>query len=71
MSGLRDLVIIDATDIARLGDYLALVDALEVAHRQPPAAVERIVYGPDGHVERLLALPAWQAGEAIGVKLVT
>jgi len=71
VSGLRDLVIIDATDIARLGDYLALVDALEVAHRQPPAAVERIVYGPDGHVERLLALPAWQAGEAIGVKLVT
>ena len=71
MSGLRDLLIIDAADIARLGDYLALVDALEAAHRQPPAAVERIVYGPDGHAERLLALPAWQAGEAIGVKLVT
>ena len=29
------------------------------------------MYGPDGHAERLLALPAWQAGEAIGVKLVT
>ena len=71
MSGLRDLLIIDAPDIARLGDYRSLVDVLEAAHRQPPAAVERIVYGPDGHVERLLALPAWQAGEAIGVKLVT
>jgi ornithine cyclodeaminase len=71
VSGLRDLLILDAADVARLGDYLALVDALELAHRQPPAAVERIVYGPDGHVERLLALPAWQAGEAIGVKLVT
>ena len=71
MSGLRDLLIIDAPDIARLGDYPTLVDAFEVAHRQPPAAVERIVYGPDGHAERLLALPAWQEGEAIGVKLVT
>lgn len=71
MNGLRDLVIIDAADVARLGGYLELVDALEAAHRQPPAAVERIVYGPDGHAERLLALPAWQAGEAIGVKLVT
>ena len=66
-----DLAILDADDVARLGDYLALVDALEAAHRQPPAAVERIVYGPDGHAEKLLALPAWQAGEAIGVKLVT
>ena len=71
MSGLHDLVIIDAADVARLGDYVPLVDALEAAHRQPPAAVERIVYGPDGHAERLLALPAWQPGEAISVKLVT
>ena len=71
VSGLRELLILDGPDVARLGDYLTLVDALEVAHRQPPAAVERIVYGPDGHAERLLALPAWQEGEAIGVKLVT
>jgi alanine dehydrogenase len=71
VSGLRDLLILDAADVARLGDYLTLVDAFEVAHRQPPAAVERIVYGPDGSAERLLALPAWQEGEAIGVKLVT
>jgi ornithine cyclodeaminase len=56
---------------SRLGDYSALVDALEAAHREPPAAVERIVYGPDGHAERQLALPAWRPGEAIGVKLVT
>jgi ornithine cyclodeaminase len=71
VAGLRDIVIIDAEEVARLGDYVALVDALEAAHREPPAAVERIVYGPDGRAERLLALPAWQPDEAIGIKLVT
>ena len=68
---MRDLAIYDAGDVARLGGYGDLVDALERAHRRPPAAVERIVYGPDGRNERMLALPAWQADEAIGVKLVT
>jgi ornithine cyclodeaminase len=71
VSGLRDLVIIDAADVARLGDYSMLVDALAAAHCEPAAAVERLVYGPDGRAERFLALPAWSAGEAIGVKLVT
>ena len=71
MAGLRDIVIIDGDEVARLGPYLELVDALAAAHRDPPAAVERIVYGPEGCAERLLALPAWEAGEAIGIKLVT
>lgn len=71
VSGLGDIVIIGGEEVARLGGYLALVDALEAAHREPPATVERIVYGPDGRGERLLALPAWQADEAIGIKLVT
>lgn len=71
VSGLGDIEIIDSDEVARLGDYLTLVDALEAAHREPPAAVERIVYGPDGRAERLLVLPAWQADEAIGIKLVT
>jgi ornithine cyclodeaminase len=68
---LRQIAILAADDVARFGDYLALVDALERAHRAAPAAVERIVYGPDGRPEKFLALPAWQEGEAIGVKLVT
>jgi ornithine cyclodeaminase/alanine dehydrogenase-like protein (mu-crystallin family) len=71
VSGLSDIVLIDGDEVARLSDYPALVDALEAAHREPAAEVERIVYGPAGQAERLLALPAWQAGEAIGVKLVT
>jgi ornithine cyclodeaminase/alanine dehydrogenase-like protein (mu-crystallin family) len=69
--GLREIAVIDAGDVARLAPYLELVDALERAHRQPAAVVERIVYGPDGGAEKFLALPAWQPGEAIGVKLVT
>jgi ornithine cyclodeaminase len=68
---MRDVAILDAEDVARLGDYTSLVDALDRGHRLPPAEVERIVYGPSGADEKLLALPAWQPGEAIGVKLVT
>ncbi len=68
---MRDIAILDAADVARLGGYTSLVDALERAHRRPPAEVQRIVYGPAGADEKLLALPAWQPGEAIGVKLVT
>jgi ornithine cyclodeaminase len=71
MAGLRDLAIYDADDVARLGEYGDLVDALERAHRRPPPTVERVVYGPEGRAERMLALPAWQADESIGVKLVT
>jgi ornithine cyclodeaminase len=71
MSDLRQIAILAAGDVARLGGYLALVDALELAHRAEPAAVERIVFGPQGRAEKFLALPAWQDGEAIGVKLVT
>jgi ornithine cyclodeaminase/alanine dehydrogenase-like protein (mu-crystallin family) len=71
MASLRDLAVYDAADVARLGEYGDLVDALERAHRRPPPVVERIVYGPDDRAERMLALPAWQPDEAIGVKLVT
>ena len=71
MRDLREIAVLTAGDVARLGDYTCLVDALELAHRGEPAAVERIVYGPDDRSEKFLALPAWQDGEAIGVKLVT
>ncbi len=71
MAGLRDITILDAADVARLGGHLDLVEALAAAHRQPAALTERIVYGPPGGAERFLALPAWQPGEAIATKLVT
>ena len=42
MGDLRDLAILNADDVAGLGGYPALIDALEAGHRRPPAAVERI-----------------------------
>lgn len=73
MGGLRDVSIIDADEVARRAPYADLVDALESGHREPMAACERIVYGPDGDPRRFMALPAWQTAgtAAIGIKLVT
>jgi len=71
VGSLHDLAVFDAEDVARAAPYGALVDALRGAHLRPMAACERIVYGPDGTAEKFMALPAWQPGEAIGVKLVT
>ncbi len=71
MAGLRDIAIFDADDVARLAPHLDLVDAMEAAHREPPAEVARILYGPPGASDNFMALPAWQPGSAIGVKLAT
>lgn len=71
MSGLSDLAIIDGPDVARLAPYGELADAFHSGHLEPMAVCERIVYGPDGGAERFMALPAWQPGQAIGIKLVT
>jgi len=75
MGSLHDVSIIDADEVARRATYAELVDALEAGHREPIAACERIVYGPDGDPRRFMALPAWQTsgagGGAIGIKLVT
>ncbi len=75
MGSLRDVAMIDADEVARRAPYADLVAAFEAAHRQPIAACERIVYGPEGDGRRFMALPAWQSGPdgggAIGIKLVT
>ncbi len=68
---LRELPILDGDDVARLLPYGDLVDALEAGHRVEPAVSRRVVFGPDGSSDVFLGLPAWQPGEAIGVKLVT
>jgi ornithine cyclodeaminase len=70
-ANLRDVAILDAEDVARAAPYADLVDALEAAHGEPQAVCERIVYGPDGDPRRFMALPAWQPGGDIGIKLVT
>ena len=71
MSGLADIRIFDAADVARAAPYADLVDALHAGHRRPAAVCERIVYGPADTDEKFMALPAWEAGEAIGIKLAT
>lgn len=71
MGSLRDIAIFDADAVARAAPYADLVDALRNAHQRRPAVCERIVYGPDGATEKFMALPAWQPGESIGIKLVT
>jgi ornithine cyclodeaminase/alanine dehydrogenase-like protein (mu-crystallin family) len=68
---LRDLPIVDGEEVARLLPYPDLVDALADGHRAEPTVTRRIVFGPDDADEAFLALPAWQPGAAIGVKLVT
>jgi len=71
VGSLRDIAIFDAVDVARAAPYAELVDALRAGHLRTPAVCERIVYGPDDAAEKFMALPAWQPGDAIGIKLVT
>jgi ornithine cyclodeaminase len=70
---LRDIAILDATDVASFAPYAALVDALAEGHRAAAPLTERIVYGPGGEHggQGFMALPAWRPDDAIGIKLVT
>jgi ornithine cyclodeaminase len=71
VTGLDAITLIDGDEVARRAPYLQLVDALAAGHRRPEPHVRRIVYGPPGGDRNFMALPAWEPGEAIGVKLVT
>jgi ornithine cyclodeaminase/alanine dehydrogenase-like protein (mu-crystallin family) len=62
---------IPADAVHELLAYGELVEALAAGHQEPPAEVRRTVYSPRGADEVYLGLPAWQPGQAIGVKLVT
>lgn len=68
---LHNITIFGAGEVAAAAPYSDLVDALRAGHQHPIAACERIVYGPHGAAEKFMALPAWQPGEGIGIKLVT
>jgi len=66
------LPFLDAAAIHAALDYPALVEALREAFRRGAEAPLRhvhTVHPPSGG--RLLLMPAWRAGEALGVKLVT
>ena len=62
---------LDKAEVARLAPYGKLVDHLHRGHLDPKAHIRRVVYSPPAAEEVFLGLPAWQPGEAVGVKLVT
>ena len=65
------LAYLDRAEVARLAPYGPLVDHLHQGHLGAPAHVRRVVYSPPDADQVFLGLPAWQPGEAVGVKLVT
>ncbi|MET1027522.1 MAG: ornithine cyclodeaminase family protein [Dongiaceae bacterium] len=66
---------ITAAEVERLLDYPALVEALRQGFAQDWTVPVRHHYGipmPNGEPEQtLLLMPAWEAGKAIGMKMVT
>jgi ornithine cyclodeaminase len=66
--------LIDADTVHRILDYRPLVEALRAGHRKGVDGVERLLMtqpARGGATDYFLALPAWQRGEALGIKLVT
>ena len=64
----------DAEDILRLLPYPELIDALELAFRREwdtPDRAQHQVPVPGAESGTLLMMPAWKAGEALGVKIGT
>ncbi len=64
----------DAAAVNALLDYPALLDALEAGHRTGVDEAKRLLLeqrAPSGTANHFLIWPAWQHGEALGIKLVT
>ena len=65
---------IDAERVHRLLDFPYLVEGLRKLHAAPPPDVERLLMSQLGggeEADHFLIWPAWQPGEALGVKLMT
>lgn len=63
-----------ADDVERLSPYADIVDALAQAYAGDLVAPQRhhhTITNADGADATLLLMPAWRAGEAIGIKIVT
>ena len=63
-----------ANEVHRLSPYDEIVDALEATYTNEvvaPARHHHHIANPGGADTTLLLMPAWRAGEAIGVKIVT
>jgi len=65
---------IDAAAVHRALDYPSLVEALREGHRRGVDAVDRLLLEQPSirnGTDHFLVWPAWQPGEALGIKLVT
>ena len=65
---------IDGEQIHKQLDYPALIDALAQGHRQDFDALERLLLEQpvaSGTGNHFLLWPAWQFGQALGIKLIT
>lgn len=67
---------LDAPALAARLDRRALIDALDEAFRRPAVVPRREHYTieparPGGRAGTLLVMPAWRAGESMGIKLAT
>lgn len=65
---------IDAATVHRLLDWPGAIEAMRLGHLKPKPKIARLALDQPhegGHPDMLLAVPAWQAGEALGIKVVT
>ena len=62
---------IDAAQVHALLDFPGLIEALRQAHCEPPALTESHLLQDRAAGTAFLALPAWQHGQAMGIKVVT
>jgi alanine dehydrogenase len=71
---MRDVPYVSAAELERLLDYPSLVDALAAGFAADWTVPVRHHYSipmPDESEQTLLLMPAWEAGQAIGMKLAT
>ncbi|WP_439498334.1 ornithine cyclodeaminase family protein [Bosea sp. (in: a-proteobacteria)] len=65
---------IEAATVHRLLDWPGAVEAMRLGHLRDKPKIARLALDQPregGHPDMLLAVPAWQAGEALGIKVVT
>lgn len=65
---------IDAATVHRLLDWPGAIEAMRLGHLRDKPMIARLALEQPhegGHPDMLLAVPAWQAGEGLGIKIVT
>lgn len=65
---------VDAQTVHRLLDWQGAIEAMRLGHLKDKPKIARLAIDQPyvgGHPDMMLAVPAWQAGEALGIKVVT